>query len=117
MATMNLQGPYRLTYDAIQSKVTLATPGVFALGYSGPDDIFYVNYIGRADKDLRARLRDFIGSDSGFKFRALNSAEDAFRRECELFHAFRPPGNRIHPCRPALTTWCCPRCGLLDWPS
>ncbi len=115
MATMNLQGPYRLAFDAIHAHVAPASPGVFALGYAGPGNVFYVNYIGRADGDLRARLLEFIGSDAGFKFGPSPSAEDAFHRECELFHSFRPPNNRVHPCRPPLTTWSCPRCGLLDW--
>ena len=110
MATMNLCGPYRLTYEQVNSVVRPGTPGVFALGYGQGRDVFYVNYIGRSDNDVRTRLLDFIGSDSLFKFREIGSAKDAFLRECELFHAFSPPGNRLHPSRPALSGWRCPHC-------
>jgi hypothetical protein len=113
MASMNLEGPFPLSFEHIDRCVRPSGPGVFALGYPGPADVFYVNFVGRDDGDLRARLLDFIGSDVGFKFRTLDSAQAAFHRECELFHAFRPPGNRIHPSRPRLTTWTCPRCRLL----
>ena len=114
MPTMNLDGPYSLTYDSVDGALGSAFPGVFALGYRGRDDVFYVNYVGRSDSDVRGRLLELIGSDVAFKFGRSASAEEAFRRECELFHAFRPPANRIHPGRPANTSWSCPRCGMLD---
>jgi hypothetical protein len=115
MATTNLAGPYPLMFDTVHAVVPHGAPGVFALGYTGRDGAFYVNYIGRSDNDVRARLLDFIGSDVAFKFNHSKSAEEAFRRECEVFHAFRPPANRMHPSRPAFTDWKCPRCSFLEW--
>jgi len=111
---MNLDGPYRLTFDAVSAVVRSQVSGVFALGYGAAGDVFYVNYIGRSDADLRARLLEFIGSDVAFKFRPTLTPKEAFLRECELFHAFRPPGNRVHPSRPSLSDWQCPRCRLLE---
>lgn len=114
MATLKLNGPHELTYDTVDSLMEKPFPGVFALGYRGQGSVFYVNFVGRSDDDLRARLLQLIGSDSLFKFERSATAEDAFRAECELFHSLRPPGNRVHPGRPARTSWACPRCALLD---
>lgn len=113
-ANANLEGPYKLTFDGISAVPNHASPGVFALGYVGRDNAFYINYISRSDIDVKSRLLEFIGSDSSFKFGMAASPEEAFRRECELFHSFRPPANRVHPGRPAGTNSVCPRCSLLD---
>jgi hypothetical protein len=102
-------------FDEVHAVVQPGSAGVFALGYNGQGGVFYVNYIGRSDNDVRARLLDFIGSDVAFKFQHAHSAAEAFMRECEVFHAFRPPGNRVHPARPAFSDWACPRCSLLGW--
>lgn len=110
----NLEGPYRLTVEGISAIERGTSPGVFALGYIGRDAAFYINYVGRSDHDLKSRLREFIGSDSSFKFGITASPEEAFRRECELFHSFRPPANRVHPGRTANTNWVCPKCSLMD---
>lgn len=113
MATMNLDGPHRLTFETVSSVVSRGLPGVFALGSEGADEVFYVNFIGRADHDLHMRLLAFIGSDKSFKFQHASNAHEAFLRECELFHKFRPIGNRLHPTKPATTDWTCPRCAFL----
>lgn len=110
MATTTLLGPMRLAYDEITDSLPRIAPGVFAVGHRGPDDRFYVDYIGRSDKDLRDKLRGLIGSGSLFKFRYTANGEAAFHMECELFHDFKPAGNRMHPDRPAGTNWECPRC-------
>lgn len=110
MSSTGLIGPYRLAYDEITSAVTKVTPGAFALGHKGPDGRFYVDYVGRADKDMREQLLNLIGSANLFKFARTPTTEAAFHTECELFHDFKPPGNRMHPDRPAGTNWECPRC-------
>lgn len=114
MPAPKLNGPHELTYDRVDSLIDKPSPGVFTLGYRGPGNVFYVNFVGRSDQDLRGRLLELIGSDSMFKFGTAATAEAAFHAECELFHSLRPPGNRIHPGRPPETSWACPRCGLLD---
>lgn len=112
MVNTGLSGPYRLTFDAIDAAVAEALPGVFALGYADTSGRFCVNHIGRADGDIKLRLRDFIGSDSLFKYGYLPSAQAAFLRECELFHDIRPPRTLVHPGRPKGTSWECPRCRI-----
>jgi hypothetical protein len=112
MVNTGLAGPYRLTFDAIDAAVTERSAGVFALGRADAEGRFCVNHIGRSDADLKARLRDLIGSDSLFKYGYLPSSEAAFQKECELFHDVRPPRTLVHPGRPRGTSWECPRCRI-----
>ena len=112
MANTGLSGPYRLTFDAIEAAVTQSSPGVFALGRADHGGRFFVSHVGRSDADIKVRLRDFIGSDSLFKYDYFPSSEAAFLRECELFHDIRPPRSLVHPGRPKGTSWECPRCRI-----
>lgn len=112
MAKSGLAGPYRLTYDTIDAAVTRSSAGVFALGYTDPDGRFCVNHVGRADTDMKGKLRNLIGSANFFKFGYQPTSKAAFEKECELYHEFTPPGNRVHPGRPAGTSWACPRCRI-----
>lgn len=107
-----LLGSFPLTFDGITLAVKRKAPGVFALGHTGPDGKFHVKHVGRSDTDVQEKLRDYIGSANLFKFGYFATAKAAFEKECELFHDFRPPGNRVHPDRPAGTTWECPRCRI-----
>jgi hypothetical protein len=107
-----LRGPYHLTFDGISDAVARESAGVYALGRNDPSGNFQVKRVGRSDADVRARLRDCIGSDTMFKFSFFSSARAAFEKECELFHDFSPPGNRIHPGRPKGKNWECPRCRI-----
>jgi hypothetical protein len=111
MLKTGLNGPYRLTFEGIESAVRQRSAGAYALGRITPSGSFSVNHVGRSDTDIAARLRDFIGSDSFFKFGYYPSSREAFEKECELFHDFRPPGTRVHPGRPVGSRWTCPRCG------
>jgi hypothetical protein len=110
MASTGLLGPYRLTFEEIKDAIPRVSPGAFALGHKDPSGRFYVDYVGRADTDVRGKLQGLIGSAMLFKYSCAPSAEAAFRKECELFHDFKPPGNRMHPDRPGGTSWECPRC-------
>jgi len=110
MASAGLMGPFRLNYDDVTNCIPRVAPGAFVLGHKGPDGRFYVDYVGRADQDVRGKLLELIGSGNLFKYRCTSSAEAAFQAECELFHDFQPPGNRMHPDRAAGTNWECPRC-------
>lgn len=107
-----LLGPYRLTFDGISNAIARRSAGVFALGSMDPDGNFRVKHVGRSDADIRSRLCECIGSDILFKVGFFGSAQAAFEKECELFHDFSPPGNRIHPGRSSGTKWECPRCRI-----
>jgi hypothetical protein len=110
MSKIALTGPYRLTFETIDSAVTRSSAGVYALGYADREGRFHVNQVGRADTDMRGKLRRFIGSATLFKFGYQPSSQAAFEKECELFHDLSPPGNRVHPGRPQGTNWKCPQC-------
>jgi hypothetical protein len=114
MAPNNLTGPHRLSFDDVHAVTRSGAPGVFALGFCGQGGVFFVNYVGRSDSDVRQRLLDFIGSDNAFKFNQVGSAKEAFMHECELYHSLRPRGNRLHPSRPRLSGWTCPKCRDLE---
>lgn len=110
MATTQLSGPYRLQFDDISAVVRLKSAGAFALGYVNDRNTFCIRYVGRSDDDVKARLCEMIGSEQFFKFSYFVSSVGAFLKECELFHDFKPIGNRFHPERPRGTSLVCPRC-------
>jgi len=112
MAKTGLLGPYRLSFDEINDRVVGKMAGTYALGRFDPAGRFSVNYVGRSDTDVKAKLFEHIGSDNLFKFSHLMSSKAAFEKECALYHDFKPPGNRVHPSRPGGTSWECPRCQL-----
>jgi hypothetical protein len=112
MVNTGLLGPYRLTFDAIDAAIGEHAPGVFALGRADREGRFCVSYVGRSDDDVRIRLRDFIGSESLFKYGYCPSSQAAFLRECELFHDIAPPRSLVHPGRAKGTSWECPRCRI-----
>jgi hypothetical protein len=110
MAVPDLSGPFALTDDEIDAKVTKTSPGVYVLDAtsSGP---FKASYVGRSDTDLNARLHHWAGGKyKFFMARYYSTAKEAFEAECELFHALAPPDNTNHPARPSGSNWVCPRC-------
>jgi hypothetical protein len=113
-AKTGLLGPYRLNFDTIDAAVTRNSAGVYALGYTSLEGKFCINHVGRADSDVKSKLRNCIGSATLFKFGYMPTSKAAFERECELFHDLSPPGNRVHPGRAAGTSWGCPRCRIFD---
>jgi hypothetical protein len=114
MANTGLLGPYRLTFDAIDAAVTQLHRAYLRWGMPTRGR-FCVNHVGRSDADIKIKLRDFIGSDSLFKYGYFPSSEAAFQKECELFHDVRPPRNLVHPGRPKGTSWECPHCRIFAW--
>jgi hypothetical protein len=114
MRSTGLLGPYRLAVDVIAAEVAATTAGAFALGDTDVHGRFCVAYVGSATNDLRQRLLAHVGTARFFKFREFGSGEAAFEKECELFHAFMPIGNVLHPERLAGSGWRCPRCSPGD---
>lgn len=112
MKNSGLHGPFQLNFDDIETAVAERKPGVYALGTRDLQGRFAIMSIGRSDTDIKARLRECIGAGTHFKFDVFASEREAFEKECELFHEIRPPGNFIHPARPAGTTLRCPYCRI-----
>jgi hypothetical protein len=113
MASSGLSGPYALNEATIDSIVTRKSPGAYALGNTS-DNTYYINYVGRSDIDLNARLKQHVGAYPQFKYGYQPSPKAAFDKECGLYHDFQPPDNKVHPARPQGSGWSCPRCDIFD---
>ncbi len=113
MPESGLFGSYPLTSQKIDEVVRGIGAGAYALGYKSNDaTVFYVQRIGRSDTDLNARLHDYVnGKYERFKYAFYDNAEQAFYKECRLFHDFSPEDNPIHPDKPNGTNYKCPVCG------
>lgn len=110
MDQIRLNGPYSLLCDALNDELVEDCPGVFALGYTDYSGRFCVTFVGSAGRDMKSKLRRYIGTAAQFKFRHFPDERQAFEKECELFHRFMPFKNFLHPERPEGTTWQCPGC-------
>jgi hypothetical protein len=113
MGSPNLSGLHSLSDSTINNEVTRVSPGVYALDATTAGG-FTVSYVGRSDTDVNSRLHDWIGEYRYFKFAYCSSAKDAFEAECELYHDYNPPDNKVHPARPYNSGWKCPRCRKFD---
>lgn len=118
MASLNMNGPYPLNREAIDSNVIKTSAGNYALGHLNSDKVFIVKYVGRADTDVAERLKQHVGEKyEKFKYSYATSPKAAFLEECRNYHDFgesRLLDNEIHPRRPDGTGWKCPYCGVFD---
>lgn len=114
MRFLRMEGPYKLDSETIKVKVTLTSPGNYALGRESGEEKFLVGYVGRSDSDVRVSLETLVGKTKWphFKFSYAASAKAAFEKECDNYHDFDPPDNFTHPERPQDTNWQCPRCKI-----
>lgn len=110
MAETGLNGPFALGKSEIDTAVTRQSPGAYALDQSHDTGPFHITYVGRSDTDVNARLQEHVGKYKRFKFEYYESAEQAYTKECELYHDFNPPARIAHPSRMTGTKWKCPRC-------
>ena len=108
--SVDLDGPYGLTFDGIAGSVVHRRCGVYALGFVDRTGVFRVERVGRDEVDIRAGLEKLIGTTNYFKVATARSGLEAFLIECELYHRFRPTGNFIHPVRAQCSVWMCPYC-------
>ena len=110
MSPTGFVSAYPLTRAGITQNVGFSMPGAYALGDIDENDAFYVRRVGRSDNDVGGRLRDFLGQYQAFMFSYYRSAREAYVKECELYHAFNPHDNDIHPDSPenamVICLWC-----------
>lgn len=113
MAQSGLFGSYPLSSESIDTVVKGCGAGAYALGYNNEDgSSFNIQRIGRSDTDLNARLHSYVGDKyQRFKYAFYDNAEQAFYKECRLYHDFSPSDNYIHPDKPKGTNYACPVCG------
>jgi hypothetical protein len=110
MAETVLSGPFPLKAPEINSEITRKSPGVYMLDRSHDDGPFHISYVGRSDTDLNARLHEHGERYKRFKYEYHDSPEEAFARECRLYHQYNPPSTIVHPPRPVGTKWKCAEC-------
>ena len=113
MASLGMKGPYKLDKDTIDKKATHTLAGNYALGRNNKKGTFLIGYVGRSDDDVNDRLKKWIGKTKRplFKFSYASSVKEAFEKECNNYHDFKPPDNTSHPARPEGKYWKCPKCG------
>jgi len=116
MAILGMDGPYVFTSLEIDRVVTKTSAGNYALGHS--NDTFVVQYVGRSDTDVNLELKARLNSKyKHFKYSYATSPKAAFEKECHNYHDFggsEKLDNKIHPSRPAGTSWKCPVCTTFD---
>lgn len=116
MASLDMSGPYGLSHEMVNAAITETSPGNYALGYCDHNRTFVVQYVGRSDSDVKARLHDWVGQKyECFMYSYASSAMAAFEKECRDYHAFEGSGtleNEAHPERPSGTDSTCPVCGF-----
>jgi hypothetical protein len=109
-----LFGPFKLTVDRLDKHLQASSPGIFALGEER-HGVFTIKQIGRSDDDLRLALKSHIrGPHKYFKFSYAMSPEDAFAKECELYHSLIALDQPTHPAPPNSKDLKCARCGY-EW--
>ena len=113
MADTGLNGPFPMSKTDINEAVGQQSPGVYALDQSHDSGAFHISYVGRSDTDVNASLQERVGKYKRFKFEYYPSAQEAYEKECTLYHDFNPPARIAHPSRPMGTKWKCPRCNLV----
>ncbi|WP_170130972.1 hypothetical protein [Deinococcus yavapaiensis] len=108
--------PHVLLPQVVRRVVEPGRSGVYVLGRD--ERGFKPGYVGRSDTDLQRRLATHNHRDEFeyFIFRYAGSPEEAFRLECELWHAHEETAsgmlNRIHPDAPSGSGLECPYCAF-----
>jgi len=110
MSLPALDGPHALSASLVERTIRGRLAGVYSLS-AKEGGVINLRRIGRADADIAAALREFIGLYSHFSCAAAASPEQAYEMECRLYHAWTPPENTTHPARPPSYDGACPVCG------
>ena len=101
--------PYPLRPKPI-GKLVPESPGVYMLSYDRTMD----SRVGRADRDLREVLSDFVGEYAFFHFEVIASQKERYERECELYHRMGGDRGQLdnteHPSPPPGPKLECPVC-------
>ncbi len=114
MTSLNLSGPFKFTSDGIDNAIDDNKIGNYALGTKNKDgNGLTVSYVGRSDSDLKSELKQRLDTHKHPDFKAsyANSAEEAYKKECQNYHDFSPSENEIHPAKPN-SNINCPICGI-----
>jgi len=69
---------------------------------------FKIKRVGHVDGDLGVELRKYMGKYAGFRFKFFRSTRNAYDKECQIYHEFKPRENDKHPTKPKHTRFVCP---------
>ena len=105
------RGPFPLNVETVDAEITKISPGNYRLGLKNVGGEFVPYYVGRSDKNLNQRLKDWVGEYDWFTTAYAPSTKDAHEQECRDYHNLNPRDNKEHPKRPAETNLKCPICG------
>lgn len=118
MPSLEMNGPYDFNEESIENEIRKISAGNYALGRTNKEGIFFVEYVGRSDSDVKGRLKQHIGENyAKFKYSYASSPKEAFDKECKNYHDFNRNAklnNKIHPDRPENTNWKCQFCDNFD---
>jgi hypothetical protein len=111
MRTTELRGPYTLDNETINAVVTRISPGYYWLSHAPEGERFEIDRNGRSDSNVNRRLHEHVGDYDQFTFSYATSPKEAYEKECEHFHKYRPPDCDYHPDSPDGEDLPCPYCG------
>lgn len=110
----SLFGPFDLTIGSVDEHAPAAGPGTYLLGQVTQEG-FLVQYVGRSDDNLNAKLKTHAGAGRyrSFQHAYAQFASEAFLRECALYHELGGTqlDNVMHPAPPSGAHMQCPYCG------
>ncbi|MEO0236253.1 MAG: hypothetical protein ABIM02_05970 [candidate division WOR-3 bacterium] len=100
-----LRGPYLI--EEVNKYVREISPGVYILSRDGRT----AAYVGRSDTDVGSRIKQSAKEGYGYKYfwyEYASSPRDAYYKECEYYHKYKPDDNTNHPSVPPGKNWRCP---------
>lgn len=103
----------RYNIEYVNFYVESKSMGIYLFSRNG----YTVDYVGRSDNDINARIKSSAKEGYGYKyfwFDYATSPMDAYKKECFYYHKYNPPDNSIHPAVPSGTNWRCPVDGC-EW--
>ena len=108
--------PYRLRGDVVDLHTPESQPGIFVLSYDRTQEA----RVGRTDDDLRGTIGAYEGEYAYFYCEIIESLDQRFARECELFHMLGGDraqlDNAEHPKPPDGSELECPVCARENGP-
>ncbi len=104
-----LQGPLRIDHPTIKAAITESRPGVYVL-VSEHSATGEFEYVGRADQAVNEKILAWMNSFGWVYWAYADSAEDAYQKECRLYHQINPGANARHPKSPEGSALNCPEC-------
>ncbi len=104
-----LEGPIKLDHPTINRVITEPRPGVYIL-VSEHSATGEFEYVGRADQAVNERILEWMNSFGWVFWAYAASTEDAYLKECQLYHHVNPSANARHPESPEGSGLNCPVC-------